>query len=312
MHVLITGGTGLVGRALTAELAARGHQVTILTRSPDKQRDLPAGAAVAGWDGRTTEGWGHLMEDTDAVVNLAGVSIGGEDTWTIFTQRWTDDYKSRILNSRLQVGKAVTQAIKAATNKPEMLLQASAMGYYGPRGDEVLTEATPPGQDFQAGVCVAWEDSTMAVEAMGVRRVITRTGLVMSLEGGILPVMLLPFRLFVGGPLGNGQQYVSWIHLRDEVAAMIFLLENESATGAYNLSAPNPLTYNQFRRVAGRVLRRPSFFPVPSFALKLVLGEKSTLVLGSLRLHPQRLLDAGYDFHFTEMEPALRDLVDQK
>jgi len=309
MRILITGGTGLLGQTLVDELATKGHQVTILSRDPRQFQDAMPGVELVRWDGRTTKGWGHLIETSDAVINLAGASISGEGFGKIIAQRWNDESKQRIRQSRLDVGLALVQAIEAAEKKPRILVQASAVGYYGPRDNDDVSEDSPPGGDFLAQVCVDWENSTAPVEAMGVRRAIIRTGLVLTAEGGILPTMLLPFRLFVGGPLGSGRQNVPWIHIQDEVQAIIYLLENDGVQGAYNLSAPNPVTYKQFGKIAGKVMKRPSFFPVPSFALKLVLGEKSILVLDGQRAVPTRLLAAGYDFAYSDLEAALRDLL---
>lgn len=309
MNVLMTGGTGLIGRALVTTLLARGHQVTILTRNPEKHGVVVPGATLVAWDGKSSQGWGHLMESTDAVINLAGASIAGENMLAIFSRRWSDAYKKRIRQSREDGGRALTAAIQAAANKPSVLVQASAVGYYGPQGAEPVDENTPPGDDFMADVCQAWAASTESVVAMGVRRVIIRSGLVMSQEGGILPMMLLPFRLFVGGPLGGGQQAVSWIHIRDQAEAICFLVEKETAEGAYNLTAPNPVTNAQFGKIAGKLLRRPSFLPVPSFALKLLLGEKAALIVEGQHVLPRRLLEEGYRFNFSELEPALLDLL---
>jgi uncharacterized protein (TIGR01777 family) len=308
MNVLVTGGTGLVGRALVKELLARGHQVTILSRNPEKHRQAVPGASLAAWDGRSSQGWGDLVEEADAVINLAGASIAGENIFAIFGQRWNDAYKQRVRRSREEGGRALTEAIQAAARKPRLLLQASAVGYYGPRGAESVDEATPSGHDFMAEVCRAWETSTQQVTTLGVRHVVIRSGLVMSREGGILPMMLLPFRMFVGGPLAGGQQVVSWIHIRDQVEAICFLVESETAEGVYNLTAPIPVTNAQFAKIAGKVLRRPAFFPVPSFALKMLLGEKATLVIEGQRVLPNRLIAEGYQFHFSELEEALRDL----
>lgn len=308
MRILMTGGTGLIGRALTKELLTKGHQITILSRNPQKHQAAMPDVELVQWNGRTPENWFHLIESTDAVINLAGASIAGEGLSGILTQRWSDAVKQRIRQSRTDAGQAIVQAIEAAKNKPRVLIQSSAVGYYGPRGSEDVTENTVPGDDFLAQVCVDWENSTQAVEAMGVRRVIVRTGLVLTAKGGILPMMLLPFRLFVGGPIGSGRQGIPWIHIQDEVNALIFLLENEAADGAYNLTAPNPVNSKQFGKVAGKVLRRPSFFPTPAFALKIALGEKSTLVLDGQRAVPTRLLEAGYNFAFTDLEKALTNL----
>jgi hypothetical protein len=306
MRVLITGGTGLIGRALAANLVADGHEVIVLSRNPQRATGLPAGVRAEGWDARTAEGWGSLADGADAIVNLAGENLAGAG---FFPARWTAERKRLIRESRLNAGQAVVQAVEAATQKPHVVIQASAVGYYGPRGDEVITEESPPGDDFLARLCVDWEASTAAVEEMGVRRAVIRTGIVLSREGGTLPRLLLPYRLFVGGPFGSGRQYYSWIHIADEVAAIRFLMENEAASGPFNLTAPNPLPNAEFGKVLGRVLRRPSAVPVPGFAMRLLLGEVATVVLDGQRVLPRRLQELGFTFRFPELEAALRDLL---
>ena len=230
MRIIITGGSGLIGTALTKSLLAVGHQVWILTRNPQAVR-LAAGAQAVGWDGRTTGGWGELVSQADAIVNLAGESIGA-GTWTALR-------KERILSSRVEAGQAVSAAIRQADPRPKVLIQASAVGYYGPHGDEPVTEGSAPGQGFLAEVCQEWEDSSRAVEEMGVRRAVIRTGIVLDPQEGALQRMLLPFKLFVGGPLGNGRQGLPWIHPADEIAGIRFLLENEKAHGVFNFAAPS-------------------------------------------------------------------------
>lgn len=309
MHILIAGGTGLIGQALIRQLLLQGHEVTILSRNPQKLEAEMPGVSLLKWDGRSSKGWGHIIEETDAVINLAGASIAGEGLLNIVTQRWNRENKRRIQQSRVNAGQAIVQAIEAADNKPQVLVQASAVGYYGPRDSEDVAEGSPPGTDYLAQVCVDWENCTKAVEEMGVRRVVIRTGLILTEDGGILPIMLLPFRLFVGGPVGSGKQGVSWIHMQDEVQAIIYLIENETAQGVYNLTAPKPVTYAEFGKTAGKVMKRPSFIPVPSFALKMVLGEKSMLVLDGQRVVPSRLLEAGFNFRFAELQPALQNLL---
>jgi len=299
----------MMGQALVKELLTRGHQVTILTRNPEKGKSIAPGATLVAWDGKSSDGWGHLIETTDAVIHLAGESIAGENIVAIFTRRWSEENKRRIRQSRVNGGRALTAAIQAASHKPRVLVQASAVGYYGHRGTEPVDENTPAGDDFMADVCQAWEASTLPVAAMGVRHVIIRSGLVMCREGGIMPIMLLPFRLFAGGPLAGGGQYVPWIHIRDQVEAICFLMEKEEAGGVYNLAAPNPVTNAQFAKIAGRVLHRPAFFPVPRFMLKMVLGEKAALVVTGQNILSNRLVEAGYNFHFTELEPALTELL---
>lgn len=305
MRILITGGTGLIGRALAADLARDGHDVIILSRTPERYTGrLPEGVRAERWDGRTADGWGALADGADAIVNLAGENIAGG--------RWTAERKRRIRQSRLDAGHAVVQAVEAAAHKPRVVVQASAVGYYGPCGDDIITEDHPPGNDFLADVCVAWEQSTAAVEAHGVRRPILRTGVVLSTEGGALPRMLPPFKFGLGGPLGSGRQWFPWIHIRDEVRAIRFLIEHEDAHGPYNLTAPNPVTNAEFTKALGRVLRRPAFMPVPAFALKLLFGEMATVLLDGQRAVPQRLLDAGFSFTFEEVEQALRDLLSKQ
>lgn len=305
MRIIISGGTGLIGSKLVNELAADHHDVYVLSRSPEKHT-LPAGVTGVKWDGRTPEGWGHLVNETDAIINLAGESIAGTG---FLPSRWTPERKQRIRDSRIQAGEAITKAVEAASSKPGALIQSSAVGYYGSRGDEVITEEALPGSDFLAQVCQDWEQSTQAVEKMGVRRAIIRTGVVLSMEGGALPITVLPFRFFAGGPLGSGQQWWPWIHIDDEIRAVHFLLENEAASGAFNLSAPNPLTNRGFGKVIGQVLQRPFLIPAPAFALKLALGEVATIVLDGQRTVPEKLESAGFNFNFPDAQSALSDLL---
>lgn len=299
MRVLITGGTGFLGRALAGHLQEAGYEVIVLSRRPERAR-LPPGVQATRWDGRTATGWAHLVEGAFALINLAGESIG---------QRWTAATKQRLRESRLNAGRAVVEAIAAARTKPQVLLQASAVGYYGPRGDERLTEEDPPGNDFLARLAVDWEASTQPVEAMGVRRVILRTGLALERDGGALARLLLPFRLFVGGPLGNGRQGWSWIHRADWVEAVKFLMERPEARGPYNLTAPQPVSNAEFSRILGRVLGRPSWLPVPAIALRLVFGEGADFLLTGQFVLPRRLLEAGFAFRYPDLESALRAIL---
>ncbi|MCS6844851.1 MAG: TIGR01777 family oxidoreductase [Caldilineales bacterium] len=301
MRVIVTGGTGLIGRPLAAALADAGHEVIVLSRSPEKAAGLGQGIQVVRWDGRTAEGWGSLADGAGAIVNLAGESIA--------EGRWSDERKRRIRESRVNAGKAVVEAVQAARQKPAVLVQASAVGYYGPRGPETVTEDTPPGKDFLAQVCVDWEASTAPVEAMGVRRAIARTGIVLSADGGALPRMLLPFKFFAGGKLGSGQQGFPWIHIADEVAALRFLMENPAASGPFNLAAPNPPTNAEFMRAVGEAMGRPAAMPTPAAALRAVFGEMATVLLDGQRAAPKRLLDLGFQFRFTDPVAALRDLL---
>lgn len=307
MRVVITGGVGLLGGMLAESLIADGHEVIALSRSPEKrQGDVPPGVRVERWDARTAEGWDHLADGADAIVNLAAHSIGG----TSFPPpRWTEARKQRIVESRKNAGAAVVEAVRAAKVKPRMLIQQSGVGYYGPRGDEPVDESEPPGSDFPAQVCVIWEESTEAVEALGVRRVVTRTAPVLDPVNNAVGSLVLQLKLFAGGPLGSGRQYFPWVHREDWVRAMRFFIENEQTRGAYNVVAPQGVTNREVARALGRILRRPSFLGVPALPMRIVLGEVSTIVLDGQRVVPQRLEEAGFTFNHPEFEPAMRDIL---
>jgi uncharacterized protein (TIGR01777 family) len=302
MRVLVTGGSGLIGRALCAELARTGYETWAVSRRPNRVAGLPEGVRVVGWDGRSPEGWLELAEGALAIVHLAGENIAAG--------RWTARMKERIRGSRLDSSAAVAQAIDRARDKPRVMLQASAVGYYGPREDEQVTEDAPPGDDFLARLSKAWEASTVTVEELGVRRAVLRTGVVLSTEGGALAKMLPAFRLFAGGPVGNGRQYLPWIHIADEVGAIRFFLETEEARGPFNLTAPNPVTNREFARALGQALGRPASLPAPASALRLLLGEMADLLLTGQRAVPSRLLEQGYEFRFPGIGAALRDLLE--
>lgn len=302
MRVIITGGSGLIGRALAAEFAHNKHDVIILSRQPERIIGLPAGVHAERWDGRTAEGWYSLADSAGAIVNLAGENIS--------SRRWTDERKHTILQSRLNAGQAVVEAVRMVTRKPRVVIQASGIGYYGPCGNEEVTEETPSGHDFLATLAVEWESSTTSVEALGVRRAVIRTGVVLSTEAGALPRMLLPFRFFVGGRLGSGQQWLPWIHIADEVSAIRFLIENEAASGPFNLTTPSPLTNAEFSRLLGQRLKRPALIPTPEFALRLLFGEMATAVLDGQRAIPRRLLQLGFAFRFPDAASVLKNLLD--
>lgn len=307
MRTIITGGTGLIGRELAANLAADGHEVILLSRNPERATGLPQGVRAKRWDAHTAVGWGHLVEGADAVVNLAGANLAGEG---FFPSRWTAERKRLIRDSRVNAGRAVVRAIEQASNKPHVVIQSSGVGYYGLRGDEEITADDQPGDDFLARIASDdWEPSTAPVEEMGVRRAIIRSGAVLDAHEGALPRLVLPFRLFVGGPMGSGKQWFSWIHIRDEVAAIRFLIENKEAGGPFNLTAPNPLTNAQFARVLGRVMGRPALIPIPAFAMRLAFGEVVSVLLEGQRAIPQRLLELGFTFQFPDAETALRDVL---
>lgn len=307
MRYIITGGTGLIGTALAKSLVADGHEVIVLSRTPGKGNGLPDGVRVVGWDARTAKGWGHLAEGAGAIVNLAGANLAGQG---FLPSRWTEERKRIIRDSRVDAGRAVVAAVEQATEKPGVVVQASGVGYYGARDDEVLTEEAEAGDDFLARLAAEdWEPSTAPVEGMGVRRVIIRTGAVFSSEEGALPRLALPFRLFVGGRLGSGDQWLSWIHLQDEVRAIRFLVDQEQARGPFNLTAPHPVTNAGLARTLGKVLNRPAWLPLPGFVMRLAFGEVAGVLLEGQRAVPRRLLEMGFQFRFPDPETALRDLL---
>jgi uncharacterized protein (TIGR01777 family) len=301
MRVVITGGTGLIGRALAADLSDQ-YDVVVLSRQAGPVSGLPPAVRVVQWDVKSADTWASLADGALAIINLAGAGIADG--------RWTAARKAAIINSRIQAGRAVVAAVEAASVKPRVVIQASAVGYYGVATRErPLTEHDPAGSDWLASVVQAWEPSTAAVEEMGVRRVIARIGVVLAADGGALPRMVAPFRFGAGGPLGSGEQWLSWIHLTDQVRALRFLLENEGASGPFNLTAPNPVQNRELANRIGTVLALPALLPAPAFALRLALGEMATMVLDGQRVMPHRLLDAGFRFRFSEVETALRDLL---
>ncbi|HEX7593776.1 MAG TPA: TIGR01777 family oxidoreductase, partial [Anaerolineae bacterium] len=275
------------------------------SRDPSRVRGLPANIRAEKWDDRTAAGWGSLANGAAALVNFAGENIGIPPLpW------WLPGRRQRMRDSRVNAGRAVVEAVQAATEKPRVVIQASGINYYGLRGDQIVTEKESAGDDYPARVCIDWEASTAEVESLGVRRAVIRTAPNLTQQGGILSYLALPFKMFVGGPIGSGKQWFSWIHAADQVSAVRFLIENESARGVYNLSAPDPKTNAEFGRLMARVLKRPYWFPAPAFMMRLVFGELGDkLLLGSQRVLPQRLQEAGFKFQFGDAESALRDLL---
>ena len=308
-RTLITGGSGIIGRRLSAELVAAGHEVIILSRNPSRAQPLP-GVRAVGWDARTAEGWGQLADGAFAIINLAGETTGGSGIIPL-PGTWSAERKQIIKQSRRDAGQAVVAAVAAARAKPRVVVQMSGIDYY-PIGNTVMTEESRRGQHFLAEVVAdTWEPATEPVEALGVRRVITRMAPLLHRETGPLPPSLLQFKLFAGGRLGSGRQWLSWIHIDDTVRALRFLAENEAAAGVYNLAAPDPVTNAEYTRVLGRVLHRPTLIPVPEFALKLLLGEISSLVLEGRPVSVAKLQALGFTFRFPTLEAALRDILDE-
>ncbi|GAB4415883.1 MAG: TIGR01777 family oxidoreductase [Anaerolineales bacterium] len=296
MKVLIAGGSGFIGRHLIRSLIADNHQVWVLSRS---EKGI-VGATPIRWDGETTKGWGHLMNEVDAVVNLAGLSL---NSWP-----WTRRKKQRFLTSRVKPGLALASAIESAERKPGVFVQISGINHYGLRGDTLADESTPPADDFLAQLTVAWEESTASVETHGVRRVVCRTAVVLARDAVLLWLMALPTRLFFGGKLGRGSQALPWIHIHDQIGAIRFLMQEATASGAYNLIAPQQTSNETFMRTLAKVLQRPYWFHVPAFLLRMVLGEMSLLITAGRFAVPKRLLEAGYKIRFTHLEDALEDL----
>lgn len=288
MRVVIAGGSGFLGSKLADALRSDAHEVSVLTRRPRSADQVAWAQADSAIDG------------ADAVVNLAGESLEAG--------RWTAARKQRILDSRVSATRAIVEAIGRVPRPPRVFLGASAVGIYGPRDDQPVTEATTPAADFLATVCVAWEREARAAESK-VRVVLLRTGLVLDAAGGALPQLALPFRFFAGGPLGSGRQWYSWIHVSDWVGMVRWAIDNANISGPVNLTAPAPVTNAEFARTLGRVLRRPALLPVPAVALRVMLGEMAdALILTGQRVLPQRALDDGYAFTFPTLEPALRDI----
>ena len=300
--VAVTGGTGLIGRHLVAALRARGHPVVVFTRRPEAQPPQP-GVTFVRWTPHDPAALQAALRGTAAVFNLVGANIS--------QGRWTARRKAELYRSRVDAGRALARAIRdlPAAQRPAVFLQMSAVGYYGDRGDQVLTEDAPPGDDFLARLCVDWEAAAQPVADAGVRYVVLRTGVVLAREGGALPLMVRPIRWFVGGPLAGGRFYLPWIHIADQVAAMQFLMARADATGPFNLTAPEPVPQAEFVRTAARLLHRPMWLPAPRFALRLVLGELADALTTSLRAVPARLQALGFAFQFPTLEAALRDLL---
>lgn len=296
MKVLISGSHGLVGTALVQSLEAAGHEIHRLVRhypnSPSEIEWSPDRYSIAL----------ARLEGFDAVINLAGESIA--------EGRWTDDKKRRIRESRVKGTKLLGDALANLTQQPKTFICASAIGYYGNRGDELLTEASKPGDDFLSQVCVEWENATALATEKGIRVVNTRFGIILDSNGGALKKMLPPFRMGVGGKIGSGKQWMSWIALADVIGALNFALVNDSLRGPVNFVAPNPVTNAEFSKTLGRVLSRPTLFPIPAFGVRLLFGEMGeALLLGSQRVEPERLKATGYQFRYSQLEAALAAIL---
>jgi uncharacterized protein len=302
MKIIVAGGTGFIGSALVDRLARKGHALTVLTHV--KKTLMPPGATALAWRPGTSEDWrrafDEAMADADGVINLAGESIAAG--------RWSESRKQKVRSSRIETTQALVDAIANARGKAKFLINGSAVGYYGPRGDEPITEAEHPGSDFLARLCVEWEAEARRAEALGVRVVLLRTGVVLGHGGGALAKMTLPFKLFAGGPLGSGAQWMPWIHLEDEVGLIDFLVE-ANAGGAINATAPAPVTMKEFCATLGKVMRRPCWAPVPAFVLRAALGEMADILLTGQRAVPAAAEKLGYRFRYPGLFEALHDIL---
>jgi uncharacterized protein (TIGR01777 family) len=291
VRIVIAGGTGLLGTALGRELTRDGVTVTVLTRRPRQPQQVR-------WDpdGSGASEWAHALDGADAVVNLVGASIN---------KRWTTAYKRELWDSRVRATRTLVAAMKSVRRVPPVFVSGSAVGIYGDRGDEPVTEQTPPGSDFLASLAAQWENEALAARPAA-RVVVVRSGIVLDRDAGALPQMALPFRLFAGGRLGSGRQYVSWIHRNDWTGIVRWALANEAVTGPVNATAPNPVTNLEFAQTLGRVLRRPAIVPAPAFALRLALGEMADVILGGQRVLPAKAQSLDFTFRYPLLDGALR------
>lgn len=301
-NVIITGGTGFIGRTLCHHLSQKDYNLYILSRNPNKHSKLAKNnITILEWDAKSSNGWADNLHDITAVINLAGETISG--------YRWTEDKKRQILQSRLKAGKAIVEAIVQSKIQPRVIIQSSATGYYGDQGDNKLDENSPQGNLFISKVAQQWEDSTKLEQKHLIRHIIIRSGIVIGEGGGMLDKVSPIFKMFIGGHPGNGEQWMSWIHLNDEIAAIIHLLEKEDANGVFNLTAPNPLKAKDFFKDYGQAIHRPSWIPAPEIGLKLLFGQMADeLLLASQRIYPKNLIESGFQFQFPDTKKAFTHL----
>ncbi|MFV9505593.1 MAG: TIGR01777 family oxidoreductase [Oscillochloridaceae bacterium umkhey_bin13] len=305
-RIILTGATGLIGTKLFAALRERGDEVVIFSRSPETARERLSGAAdYVAWTPAEEGPWAAVVDGADAIIHLAGAPI----SQGLLGVRWTPAYKEEILNSRVIGTRGLVNAIAVAQKPPRVLVNASAVGYYGYRDATPLDEYAAAGRDFVASVCIAWEREASRAEELGLRVVRLRTGIVLDPNAGALGQLLVPFRLRTGGPILPGDQYYSWIHPDDEIGLILLALDNPQARGPLNATAPNPMTNREFTDTLGSVLGSPSWVPVPEIGLRLALGEMADLVVKGQRVLPRRAQELGYQFRFPELRAALQDLL---
>lgn len=302
MKILLAGCTGFVGLPLIERLKEERHQLVVLSRHPQKYQSLgEEGVQVLGWDGRFVRPDEPALEGVDAVINLSGAGIADK--------RWTPARKKEILQSRLLSTQAMVEWIKSRENKPQVFVNASAIGFYGPVADGDVTESTGPGESFLADTCKKWEEAAKAAEDLNVRTIRLRIGIVLEKGGGAMDKMVPPFKFFAGGPLGSGKQMMSWIHRRDLVEIILFCLKQETLSGAVNATAPEPVSMKVFCQLLGKELKRPSWAPVPGFALKLLLGEMADMLLTGQSVIPEKVLQEGFNFEYATLQSALADIL---
>ena len=300
--IVVTGATGLIGKKICELLINRGDEIIVFSRSPQKAKSIIQGAKeYVKWDLNNPEEWKHKLNGIDSVIHLAGESVMGG--------RWTDKYKKRILESRTLTTQKLIEALSNAEQKPESFICASAVGYYAYSETEEFTEDSKPGKHFLAEVTKKWEEETEKIDALGVRRCNIRTGIVLDKNEGALAKMLLPFKLFIGGPLGSGKQWFPWIHINDTTGIYLYAIDNKNVTGALNAVAPEFINMKTFCKNLGNVIMRPSFFPVPSFVLKLILGKGAEAVIKGAKIKPQKTLGFGYKFQFEKSINALSGIL---
>ena len=299
MKIVLTGATGMIGSLLTERLSKSHHSLVLLSRKPPSEISV-ANKQWLVWQPGASGEWERAIDGADAVINLAGEPIAGK--------RWTPKQKEILRSSRIDGTKALVDAIAKAQVKPKLMISASAVGYYGPHGDEALNEDSKPGDDFLARLCVDWEAQAQQAESLGVRVCLLRTGIVLAKGEGALKKMVPPFKMFIGGPLGSGRQWMPWIHIEDEVGLIQFLIENERARGAFNGTAPNPVTMAEFSKTLGGVLNRPSWARVPPSVLALMVGEMAEMLLNGQRAIPEAAMKLGFKFKYPNLKLALESL----
>jgi uncharacterized protein (TIGR01777 family) len=304
MRVLIAGGTGMIGRALTKQFLKNDWEVTVLSRKARTSQN--PNLKYLEWDSVNLGEWQDAINKVDAVINLSGESIGGS---SFLNLRWTRKRKTCILQSRINAGRVLTEAIEKAESKPKAFIQASGVGFYGVKDQDLLTEDSPAGDDFLADVCQLWEASTEQIEKLGVRRAVVRFGVVISRENPIVGYMTLPFKMMIGGKLGSGKQYFTWIHIKDVVRIIGEMLENKKYKGTFNICAPSSSTNSEVSEVIAELLKRPNWFPTPAFLLKLALGDASTLVLDGQNVQPKKLIDLEYEYKYADLRAAFYDVL---